>query len=322
MDDIIFRQQGRLAIAILNRPAALNAQTAGMVAAFAAQLDMWEQNPAIDRLLIRGAGDRAFCAGGDVRALWARDGSMDFAAQMQFFDTEYELCYRLAQTRLETVAYMDGITMGGGVGLSVFADHRLATPRTVWAMPEAQIGFFPDIAASYFFTRMDPALGRYLALTGHRLSGADCLAVGIATGFVAAGQGDALEAALEKTDDINDVLADFKVMPEISSAPELIETLMPIHGLVLPDYLAALGERSLLPPGLCRPSLSVIDAMLGIGARLSHRAAVDLDKRIVRHFLQNGTFREGVRARLVDKNGAPDWPDGLWESAKCLTYFI
>lgn len=313
MDEIVFEQYGPLAVATLNRPAALNAQNINMIRAFYAQLTVWEADPAITRLLIRGAGDRALCAGGDVRELWTHA----FPQQTEFFDTEYHLCQRLAQTSLQTIAYMDGLTMGGGVGLSINANFRLATPRTVWAMPESQIGFFPDIAASYFLPRLAiagvpaPQLGRMLGLTGTRLNGADCMAVGIATHHVESGQGEVIMQALATADDIETALMPFSL--PAGDAPILpIAAHLPVSAS-LPDFLVQLRDMNLLPPNASALSLHVIDAMLAIGARLSYDAAVAMDGRMVRHFLRGETFREGVRARLVDKDNAPRW-DMAWEN--------
>ena len=305
--EITFATHGALAIATLNRPAALNAQNLEMVRAFAKQLTIWERNPAITQLLIRGEGGLnnkwAFCAGGDVKALW-QQSSED---RLAFFMHEYDLCAALKQTRLTTIAYMDGITMGGGVGLSIYANHRLVTPRTRWAMPEVKLGFFLDIAASHFLNHVThPVLGRYLALTGAQLSGADCVVAGIATGFVGEGQSDALIEALAETDDVTAILQKF--------TKQTLETKLPqLDGLTvetpLAEFLAHIAAQGLLPDGLCALSLKVVDEALRRGRLQDYAATVAMDKTLVRHFLDGKTFPEGVRALLIDRDNQPNWEE-------------
>lgn len=300
-DQIIFTRHGQLAIATLNRPAALNAQNLAMVRAFRAQLRIWEADPTVTTLLIRGAGGKAFCAGGDVRAIWQEP---DPAARMAFFTDEYALCYELAKTRLETVAYMDGITMGGGVGLSIFANHRIATPRSMWAMPETAIGFFPDIAAAYFLPRLKvgTGFGRYLGLTGARLDGAGCLAAGIATHYMASDISDSLIERLARGENLAGMDA-----PE-SDVAECAAALTPYADAPLEQFLATLSAHGWLPQGLSSLAIAVTDAALSIGSRLSHEQVVQMDFRMVTEFLRQESFREGVRARLIDKDNAPNWP--------------
>ncbi len=307
--EITFATHGVLAIATLNRPAALNAQNLNMVRAFAKQLTIWERDPAITRLLIRGESGLnnkwAFCAGGDVKPLW-RQSSED---RLAFFMHEYDLCAALKQTRLTTIAYMDGITMGGGVGLSIYANHRLATPRTRWAMPEVKLGFFLDIAASHFLNYVtEPTLGRYLALTGAQLSGADCLAAGIATNFIGEGQSNALIEALAEIDDAAAILQKFTMQtPETNLAQ--------LDGLTvetpLAEFLAHIAAQGLLPDGqrdkLCALSLRVVDEALRRGCTQDYAATIAMDKVLVRHFLDGKTFPEGVRALLIDRDNQPNW---------------
>lgn len=320
-EDILFDRRGALGIVTLNRPKALNAQNLAMVQAFTKQLDAWEANDSVTRLLIHGAGEKAFCAGGDIRALWTQD----FDAQMAFFETEYDLCYRLARSRLTTIAYMDGITMGGGVGLSIHATYRLATERTLWAMPEALIGFFPDIAASHFLPRnkLGAGFGRYLGLTGARLSGTDCLAAGIATHYVASGLDDHLIDRLARLD-LEQALVKCEQSPPPSTVGDLAQSLNPHAAAPLAEFLDELKQRNLLPADVSPLSLQVIDAALTVGRRLGYRETVEMDKRIVKHFLTNNSFAEGVRARLIDRDQQPDWlknPPAPLTEAEIVRYF-
>ena len=177
-DHVLFQQRGPLGLITLNRPQALNAADADMARAMLNQLAAWAQDDRIHHVAIQGVG-KAFCAGGDIRAVYEMG-----ADAMRFFKPEYDLCRMIHAYPKPYVALMDGITMGGGVGISIYGSHRIATPNTLWAMPECAIGFYPDIGATYFLPRLAGEIGTYLALTGARLGPGDLLALGIATGYV------------------------------------------------------------------------------------------------------------------------------------------
>src|SRR6266849_966874 len=196
--DILFGREGRVATVTLNRPQALNAFTLAMYRRFAPMLREWADDPAIHTILIRGAGERAFCAGGDVRAI-AEAGqgiSGDPALTSRFFWEEYELIRRIHRYKKPYLAIIDGITMGGGAGVSVNGAWRIATERTMLAMPETGIGLFPDVGATRFLHFAPGQIGRYLALTGARLGPTDALYCGFATHFVPRERVPALVAAL------------------------------------------------------------------------------------------------------------------------------
>src|ERR1700719_4571 len=197
-DDILFGQEGGVATVTLNRPQALNAFTLDMYRRFDPVLRGWADDPAIHAVLIRGAGERAFCAGGDVRAIYeaGRGISGDRALTSVFFREEYELIRHIHRYPKPYVAIIDGITMGGGAGVSVNGAHRVATERTMLAMPETGIGLFPDVGATRFLNLCPGQIGRYLGLTGARLGAADALYCGVATHFVARERPPDLKAAL------------------------------------------------------------------------------------------------------------------------------
>src|SRR5437016_14568386 len=184
--DILFAREGRLAIVTLNRPQQLNAFTLGMYRKFDPVLRRWEDDPAVGAVLIRGAEGRAFCAGGDVRAIAeaGRGIAGDPRLTSQFFAEEYRLIRRIHRLAKPYIAIIDGITMGGGVGVSVNGACRIATERTLLAMPETGIGLFPDVGATRFLNLCPGQIGRYLALSGARLGPADALYCGFATHFV------------------------------------------------------------------------------------------------------------------------------------------
>src|SRR5437763_11758719 len=185
-DDILFGREGDVATVTLNRPQALNAFTLAMYRRFDPMLRTWADDPGIRAVLIRGAGERAFCAGGDVRAIYeaGRGISGDRALTSTFFREEYELIRRIHRYPKPYVAIIDGITMGGGAGVSVNGAFRIATERTMLAMPETGIGLFPDVGATRFLNLCPGHIGRYLGLTGVRLGPSDALYCGFATHFV------------------------------------------------------------------------------------------------------------------------------------------
>src|SRR5437868_2390319 len=185
-DDILFGREGDVATVTLNRPQALNAFTLAMYRRFDPMLRAWADDPDIRAVLIRGAGERAFCAGGDVRAIYeaGRGISGERALTSTFFREEYELIRRIHRYPKPYVAIIDGITMGGGAGVSVNGPFRVATERTMLAMPETGIGLFPDVGATRLLNLCPGQIGRYLGLTGARLGPADALYCGVATHFV------------------------------------------------------------------------------------------------------------------------------------------
>src|SRR5216684_1127295 len=205
--DILFEHRGVAGHVILNRPHALNAVSHAMVRALAQQLAEWERDPAVTRVIVTANGGRAFSAGGDLRALYdlGRAGRYDEA--LDFFREEYALNARIKRYRKPYVALIDGIVMGGGVGISVHGSHRVAGDKFVFAMPEVGIGFFPDVGATWFLPRLPGRLGTYCALTGERLDGADAVAAGIATHRVPSAQFPNLIEALCRADPVEASLA-------------------------------------------------------------------------------------------------------------------
>ena len=182
--DILFERRGAAGIVTLNRPKALNAVTLDMVRALVRQLQAWQDDNAVTRVIVTAAGERAFSAGGDIRALYdlGRAGRQDEA--LTFWREEYPLNALIKRYPKPYVALIDGIAMGGGVGISVHGSHRVAGDRFIFAMPEVGIGFFPDVGATWFLPRMPGQLGTWCALTGDRLKTADAVASGIATHHV------------------------------------------------------------------------------------------------------------------------------------------
>src|SRR6202521_1095433 len=179
--EILFARRGAAGLATLNRPHALNAVTHAMVRALGAKLGEWANDPAVTRVVICGAGERAFSAGGDIRALYDQGRAGSQAQALMFWREEYRLDSFIKRVPKPYVALIDGIDMGGGGGVSIHGSHRVAGEKFLFAMPEVGIGFFPDVGATWFLPRMPGLLGTYCALTGERLKAADGVTTGIAT---------------------------------------------------------------------------------------------------------------------------------------------
>jgi len=330
--DILFGREGGAATVTLNRPQALNAFTLAMYRRFAPMLREWADDPAIHAILIRGAGDRAFCAGGDVRAI-AEAGqgiSGDPALTSRFFWEEYELIRYIHRYPKPYLAIIDGITMGGGAGVSVNGAYRIATERTMLAMPETGIGLFPDVGATRFLNLAPGHIGRYLALTGARLGPEDARYCGFATHFVPRERVPPLVAALnriawradEERAQVEEILAAFDTDP---GAPPLAARRAAIDRCFAPDtveaVLDALAREAAAGgsdaewaeqtrAGLLTKSptsLKVTLRQLIVGEGCDIEAALALEYRLTQHFMQGHDFYEGVRAALIDKDQRPRW---------------
>jgi len=322
-EDIVFERRGGLVVVTLNRPRALNALSLDMCRALDAGLQEWQADPSVHAVLIKGSGERAFCAGGDIRRLYQTLIEEGPAEAVRFYAVEYPMNARLHHFTKPYVALLDGITMGGGVGVSAHGSHRVVTERTAFAMPETGIGLFPDVGATYVLPRRPGAIGIYLGLTGARLGAADCLYAGIGSAFVPAQELDALEAALAGTDFGDDahravdrVLGGFHRDP---GAPELADVRARIDacfgGECLDDVLAALRDEA---AGWGRAQLEVLEtksptslavtfrALKG-GRSLDFNSTMRTEYRLVQRFMAGHDFREGVRALIVDKDNKPRW---------------
>ena len=208
-DEILFDRRGAAGLITLNRPKALNAVTHGMVLALRAQLDRWADDPAVTRIVVTATGERAFSAGGDIRHLYDLGRAGKKAEMLQFWRDEYPLNAAIKNYRKPYVALIDGIVMGGGVGVSMHGSHRVAGDRFQFAMPEVGIGFFPDVGATWFLPRMPGELGTYCALTGERFDAADAAAAGIATHRIPSARFPALLEGLTGTVPVDAALAAF-----------------------------------------------------------------------------------------------------------------
>ena len=315
-ETVIPRVEGRVGRLTLNRPEALHALTTVMCSTCITALQAWRADPAVEAVLIDHSGERGFCAGGDIRML-AESGAADGRLAREFFFLEYRLNHLLFSYPKPVIAVMDGITMGGGVGLSAPARFRLATERTTFAMPETGIGLFPDVGGGWFLPRLPGRIGLWLALTGARIKAADCLHAGLATHHVPSERLPELKAALaENPRDIEALLEKSHVDP--GPAPLLAHRaeLDAAFGLgSVEAILAALDAGSDWAQAQAAAlrtkspqTLKVAFRQLALGAAAPDFAAnMTMEYRIGARVVQRHDFLEGVRAVIVDKDNAPKW---------------
>jgi enoyl-CoA hydratase len=317
--EALAERRGRAGVILLNRPKALNALTLTMVRGIAAALDGWERDDSIDRVVFLGAGERAFCAGGDIRRLYELGRAGDHDAQRTFWREEYQLDQRIKTYPKPIVALIDGIAMGGGVGLAVNAAHRVASDRCVLAMPEVGIGFFPDVGATWFLPRLAHRVGVYFALTGLCADAGDALAFGLAQTFVSSAAVSGLAQALESDAPVKAVLARFaepaprsKLIVEVEDIEACFSKLDRGAILAALRHAEARG-RAMAAPALAAmlekspTSQAIALRQMALGPTVDFDEALRMDYRIVSRIARGHDFYEGVRAVIVDKDNRPLW---------------
>jgi len=311
---VVARVNGRVGHILLNRPRALNALDLGMIEAMHAALDAWRDDAAVELVVVSGAGERGFCAGGDIRAI--RDAGLvnDQGFISEFFGREYALNLKIAEYPKPYVALIDGICMGGGIGISVHGTVRVASQKAMFAMPETGIALFPDVGGSYFLPRMAGYLGFYLGLSGARVVGADGVWAGFATHFVKsedfAGLFEALcgegVGAVERFSVAE--LPAYSLNPDLAAIERCFsaETLEGVLELLADE--GEFGARTLAVLAKMSPSslLWTFDLLrAGIGQGLGECLAREL--RLTAKVVPHHEFLEGVRAMIIDKDRAPKW---------------
>jgi enoyl-CoA hydratase len=301
----------------LNRPKAIHALTTAMCEGVLEALEAWRTDNDVEAVIIDHAEGRGFCAGGDIRML-AESGAKDGVEARQFFHTEYRMNHRLFTYAKPTVAVMDGITMGGGVGISQPCRYTIATENTKLAMPETGIGLFPDVGGGWYLSRLPGRIGQYLALTGHRLDGAECYALGLATHFVPAATVEEVKARiLADPARLETILRDASVD---AGAAKLLDRQADIDRLFasdgLQDVFAALeadegdfARETLQTLKTKSPqTMKVSLKLLYEGARMpTFEDEMRQEYAVGARVVQRHDFLEGVRAVIVDKDNAPRW---------------
>jgi enoyl-CoA hydratase len=325
MSDVLTFIEGKVGRIRLNRPKAIHALNTAMCATILDALAAWRHDPAVEAVMIDHAEGRGFCAGGDIRTL-AESGAKDGAEAREFFFTEYRMNHRLFTYEKPVVAFMDGITMGGGVGISQPARYRVATENTRLAMPETGIGLFPDVGGGWYLSRLPGRVGQYLALTGHRLDGAECINLGLASDYLTSDALDEAKARITAAPtEIEEILTDLaapvpeaKIVAQEEDIDRLFESdrLEDIYAALESEggtwgaaTLATLKTKS---PQTMKVSLRLLaegKQMVDFAAEMTQEYAVG-SRVVVRH-----DFLEGVRAVIVDKDNAPVWnpdtPEGV-----------
>jgi enoyl-CoA hydratase len=315
--EVLFERRGRLGIATLNRPRAVNALTAGMASAVLEQLTLWAEDDEVATVLVRGAGDRGLCAGGDIVAIY-RDMLDGGAATADFWAVEYRLNALISAFPKPYVAFMDGLVLGGGVGISAHGSVRIVTERTRTGMPETTIGFVPDVGGTLLLSRSPGESGTHAALTGAHLSGSDALFLGLADHYVPSGRLAGLAAALED-EPAETALGRFTEQAppaalaaqrewidscySSNDAEEILRRLRGFGGQAAADAAQAADTIEAKSPTAVKVTLESLRRVRG----LSLAEALAQEYRVGLRCLSGPDFREGIRAQVVDKDRTPHW---------------
>jgi 3-hydroxyisobutyryl-CoA hydrolase len=326
-DEVLVKHDGRMGLVTLNRPKALNSLNLGMIKTIKKTYKAWDVDPNVRVVVLRSGDSKAFCAGGDVRALY-KAGKENEPLKTEFFVNEYELNHLIHTLQKPHVSIVDGITMGGGAGLSVHGHFVIATENTKFAMPEVGIGFAPDVGGSFFLSRLPRGYGQYLALTGKPIVGSDVKAAGIATHFIRSEQIPAVIEILKSSihssyydyDQALKVLEDAtphnvdgwssiitpnattidKCFSNKTSVANIIKALKSESDPFAKETLQAIESVSPL-------AVHIAHELIKRGHSLSLADCLQMEYTVVQRCLMGTEFYEGVRAALIDKDRKPKW---------------
>jgi enoyl-CoA hydratase len=329
---ILLSHRGTAGFITLNRPEALNAVTRTMVRTLHEALERWRHDGAVTRVILTAAGGRAFSAGGDLRAIYEAGRAGRQEESIAFWREEYALNAAIKHFPKPYVALIDGIVMGGGVGISVHGSHRVAGDRFEFAMPEVGIGFFPDVGATWFLPRLPGELGTYCALTGARLKAADALAAGVATHRVASARFPDLIEALCGAVSVDAILAAFaepsspspqgggeKLRGPLTAHRNLIDrifaagsveeilALLDAEAATISDDARWAGEVAATTRAKAPLSLKIALAQMRRGRHWSFAECMQAEFRVVSRVAYGHDFYEGIRAVIIDKDNRPRW---------------
>ncbi|MGV7122635.1 enoyl-CoA hydratase/isomerase family protein [Sphingopyxis sp. 550A] len=316
-EDVLISTDGRVGRLSLNRPKAIHALNLPMCEAMIDALVGWREDGAVEAVIIDHSEGRGFCAGGDIRML-AESGAKDGKEACAFFHTEYRLNHLLFTYPKPVVAFMDGITMGGGVGISQPAPYRVATEHTRFAMPETGIGLFPDVGGGWYLPRLEGRVGVFLALTGARLDGAECLALGLATHYLPSEKlAEAKARIAQHPDRIGGILGELSVTAPPAAITGQVDKINRLFASDrYEDILAALetdgGEWAAKEldalrtksPQTCKVALRQLKEG---GAMPDFASQMRQEYAIGSHVVAMHDFIEGVRALIIDKDNSPKW---------------
>lgn len=314
--EVLVQRRGNLGHILLNRPRAINALTHGMVITIQAALDEWAGDDSVHTVLLTGSGERGLCAGGDIVSLYRDATTGDGRASADFWADEYRLNACIARYPKPYVAVMDGLVLGGGIGLSAHASHRVVTERSSLGMPETGIGFVPDVGGTWLLSRASGELGTYLALTAGSVMAGDAVALGLADSYVPSAKLDELARALETTPADTAIAAIAEPTPASGliaqrpwidaafSGSDVPDILSRLRTSPLPEARSAAEAISGKSPTACAVTLESL--------RRSHHApsleaALSQELRVSLRSLRSPDFAEGVRAQVIDKDRNPRW---------------
>ena len=343
--EILFHVDNGIGTITLNRPKALNALTMNMIKQMRLNFTEWMEQDVVKVIVIKGAGDKAFCAGGDVRAVRQSiidyDGTETSELAKNFFYEEYILNHQIHTCQKPYIAIIDRVCMGGGVGLSVHGSFRVATERTLLGMPETAIGLFPDVGGAWFLSRLPGEIGTYLALTGRPINAGDCLTLGIATHLIASSSLEKLEENLRSNKfganafwEVQNQLKSFSItysetpVSDLKSQIDICFAANTVEEIIsrLREDKTEFGLETLKMLETKSPtSLKVTLEQIRRGAAAKNFGeTLTMEFRMAQHFVRGNDFPEGVRALLVDKDHKPDWKPNLLvdvSSAEVAGYF-
>lgn len=330
VENILFErkkgQHGDLGIIILNRPEVLNAMTTEMCHQTYDQLNQWAEDETIKAVVIRGNGERAFCAGGDIRHFY-QVGLIGYAESTQFFWHEYRLNQRIFNFPKPYIALMHGITMGGGAGVSINGSHRVAAENLIFAMPETGIGFHPDIGGGYFLARCIDRVGFYLGLTGEKIPAVDALYAGLVDAIIPYQQFDNFISQLadkqlgkDANAAVSELLHSFAVgadNPALKNHRVIIDRCFSLK--TMPEILSALENENV---AWARHTAKILEKRAPLSLLITLRKlqessildfdhCIKMDYRLTLRFLMNHDFYEGIRAAIIDKDKNPKWEPAL-----------
>lgn len=322
MSDIHIRTEGRAGRITLIRPQSLNALTWAMCLAIEAALDRWRDDDAVALVLLDGAGDRAFCAGGDVQDLYHAARTGDFAYGQRFWADEYRMNAKIRAYPKPVVSFLHGFTMGGGVGIGCHGSHRIVDHGSRIAMPECSIGLVPDVGGSLLLARAPGRLGEYLGLTGTRMEGAEAIHAGFADHLIPRAEWEDLKTGLARSGDPSGLVPTgcrdtplARLRPRIDrhfAGDTLGDILRSLHHAPGEDAefaaqtLATLARHSPLSMGC---TVEILHRLRGPGATMAR--ALELEYRFTYRAMEHGDFVEGVRAQIIDKDRKPRWRHDL-----------
>jgi len=318
--DILFEKRGRCGLVTLNRPSVLNALSYGMIALIEERMIEWAGDADTYGVVLEAAPGPAFCSGGDLKALYAWKQAGKTAGILENYASEYQHNWTLDRFTKPHVSLMDGYVFGGGVGISLYGTHRVAGENYRFAMPEVAIGFFPDVGATHFLSRMPGQIGLYLALTGYQINRADAYELGLLTHCITGQEFDAIRTAMCEADPIDPVLDGRHVDPGPSALLRMREVIdQHFSPGSVEEIFGSLDSEAGPQAEWARETARIMRKHSPLSLKVAYRQvrrsgspsleeALELEGGIARHFLTGEEFYEGIRALLIDKDKSPQWP--------------